>query len=82
VLLSSASHFTTQERRRVAWSRINPSTVSLLQEDMEESKKESTLFGGGFLERAAKKAGRGESPGEDDRGQAQRKSTTKAPTGP
>lgn len=55
VLLGSASHSITKERRKVAWSRINPLTVSLLQEDAEEKKKESTLFGGGFLERAAKR---------------------------
>ena len=55
VLLGSASHHITQERRKVAWSRVNPSTVSLLREDPEDGKKESTLFGGGFLERAAKR---------------------------
>jgi len=51
-LLGSTSHSITQERRKVAWSRINPSTVGLLQEEKE---KDSTLFGGGFLERAAKR---------------------------
>ena len=55
VLLGSASHSITKERRKVVWSRINPSTVSLLQEDAEENKKKSTLFGGGFLDRAAKR---------------------------
>ena len=29
-LMGSASHSITQERRKVAWFRINPSTVSLL----------------------------------------------------
>jgi len=55
VLLGSASHSITQERRKVAWSRVNPSTVDLLPEDGEEEKKETTLFGGGFLERASKR---------------------------
>jgi len=39
----------------VAWSRVNPSTVGLLKEDTEDSKKENTLFGRGFLERATKR---------------------------
>jgi len=43
-----------QERRKVAWSRVNPTTVSFLPEDEEEG-KEMTLFGGGFLERASKR---------------------------
>ena len=55
VLLSSASHSITQERQKVAWSRINPATVHLLTEDAEGEKKETTLFVGGFLERAAKR---------------------------
>ena len=56
-LLGSASHTITQERRRVAWSRVNPS-IGALPEDTEESQdkvKETTLFGGGFLERATKR---------------------------
>ena len=56
ILLGSASQSITQERRRVAWSHINPTTVDLLTEDTEgEKKEETTLFGGGFLERAAKR---------------------------
>jgi len=51
VLLGSASH---SERRKVTWSRVNPSIVDLLPEDGEEE-KESTLLGGGFLERASKR---------------------------
>ena len=54
VLVGSTSHSITQERRKVAWSRVNPTTVSLLPEDEEED-KETTLFGGGFLERASKR---------------------------
>jgi len=37
----------------VAWSRVNPSTIIFLEENPEDGKKESTLFGGGFLERLA-----------------------------
>ena len=55
VLLGSTCYSIIQERRRVVWSRINPSTVNLLQEDVEESEKESTLFEGGFLQRAVKR---------------------------
>ena len=36
----------------MAWSHVNPSTVDLLPEDVE---KETTLFDGGFLERASKR---------------------------
>ena len=55
VLLGSAAYSVKQERMKVAWSRINPSTLGLLQEDTEEDKEENTLFGSGFLERAAKR---------------------------
>ena len=55
VLLGSASHSITQERQKVAWSCINPTTVHLLTEDTKGERKETTLFGGGFLERAAKR---------------------------
>ena len=56
-LLGSASHTITQERRRVALSRIN-STIGTLPEDTEENQekvKETTLFGGGFIEKATKR---------------------------
>jgi len=54
VLLGGASHSITQERRRIAWGRVNPANV--LPDDQEESKeKEVTLFGGGFLEKATKR---------------------------
>ena len=46
VLLGSASHSITQERQKVAWSCINPTTVYLLTEDTESERKETTLFGG------------------------------------
>ena len=54
VFLGSAAYSVKQERMKVAWLKINPSTLSLLQEDSEEDKEENTLFGSGFLERAAK----------------------------
>ena len=55
VLLGSASHSITQERRKVAWSHVNPATMSAISDDVVDDKRsESTLFGGGFLERAAK----------------------------
>lgn len=54
ILLGGASHTITQERRRIAWGRVNPANT--LPEDAEEGKeKQPTLFGGGFLERAAKR---------------------------
>ena len=56
-LLGSASHTITQERRWVAWSQISPS-IGALPEDKDENLnkvKETTLFGGGFLERATKR---------------------------
>lgn len=53
VLLGSASHAISQERRKIAWSRINPQLKSLATE--EYSKRESNLFGPGFLEKASKR---------------------------
>ena len=54
VLLGGASHSITQERRRIAWGRVNPANT--LPDDTEQSEeKEVTLFGGGFLERATKR---------------------------
>ena len=50
VLLGTASHYVSQERRKVAWSRINPNLKSLASEDY--SKRESKLFG---PEKASKK---------------------------
>ena len=56
VLSGSVSHSITQERRKVALSRINPSTVNLLPDEEEgDKKKGTTLFGSGFLERASKR---------------------------
>ena len=53
VLLGSASHSISQERRKIAWSRINPQLKSLATE--EYSKRETNLFGPGFLEKASKR---------------------------
>ena len=53
VLLGSASHSITVERRKIAWSRINPSLKSLAMEQYEGRK--DNLFGPGFLEKASKK---------------------------
>ena len=55
VLLGSASHSITVERRKIAWSRINPSLKSLAMEQYEGRK--DNLFGLGFLEKASKKLG-------------------------
>ena len=53
VLLGSASHAISQERRKIAWSRINPKLKSLADEDY--GKREDSLFGPGFLYKASKK---------------------------
>ena len=53
VLLASASSSVSQERRKITWSRINPQLKSLASE--EYSKRETKLFGPGFLEKASKR---------------------------
>ena len=53
VLLGSASHLISQERRKIAWNRINPKLKALADEDYE--KRETNLFGPGFLEKASKR---------------------------
>ena len=53
VLLGSASHTVSQERRKIAWSRINPQLKSLATEEYD--KRKSNLFGPGFLEKATKR---------------------------
>ena len=53
VLLGSASHTITMERRKIAWARINPKLKSLASEEYAE--RESDLFGPGFLEKASKR---------------------------
>lgn len=53
VLVGSTYHSINVERRRTAWSRINPSLKSLAEEEYD--KREGNLFGPGFLEKASKK---------------------------
>ena len=53
VLLGSASHSISLERRKIAWARINPKLKSLASEDYKDRKDK--LFGLGFLEKASKK---------------------------
>ena len=53
VLVGSTSHAINVERRRIAWSRLNPKLKSLVSEDYE--KRETNLFGPGFLEKASKR---------------------------
>ena len=53
VLLGNASHAITLERRKVAWSRINPKLKSLATEEYQE--RDANLFGPGFLEKASKR---------------------------
>ena len=51
VLLGSASHAISQDRRKIAWTRINPKLKSLASENYDKS----NLFGPGFLEKASKR---------------------------
>lgn len=53
VLLGNASHAVSQERRKVAWAKVNPKLRSLATEDY--SKRGPNLFGPGFLEKASKR---------------------------
>jgi len=53
VLVGSASHGISQERRKIAWTRINPKLKSLAEEDY--GKREGNLFGPGFLEKASRR---------------------------
>ena len=53
VLLGTASHQISLERRKIAWGKINPKFKSLASEDYE--KREDNLFGPGFLELASKR---------------------------
>jgi len=55
ILLGSASHSITQERQRVAWARVNPSSTPPVDEKEEKKAKGTTLFHGGFLEKATKR---------------------------
>ena len=53
VLLGSSLHSISQERRKVAWAKINPKLKSLASED--HTKRDANVFGPGFLEKAAKR---------------------------
>ena len=53
VLLGSASHAIFLERRKIAWSRINPKLKSLASEDYD--KRDTNLFGPDFMEKASKR---------------------------
>ena len=50
VLLGSASHSISLERRKIAWARINPELKSVVLDYRKDK-----LFGPGFLEKASKK---------------------------
>ena len=52
VLLGSVSHQISQDRRKIAWGKINPKLKSLADE--EYAKREINLFGPGFLEMVSK----------------------------
>ena len=51
VLMGSVSNTITQERRQIAWSRLNPLIRDISTEEDTKGKKSVTLFGGGFMER-------------------------------
>ena len=51
-MLGCASHAISRERRKIAWTRINPKLKSLT---IQEYKRETNLFGPGFLEKASKR---------------------------
>jgi len=53
VILGSASHSISLERRKIAWARINPELKPLALEDYKDRKDK--LFGPGFSEKASKK---------------------------
>ena len=53
ILLGNASHAMSQERRKVAWAKVNPKLRSLATEDY--LKRGSNLFGPGFQEKASKR---------------------------
>ena len=53
VLLGSASHSISIERRKLVWAKMNPKLRSLGSE--EYSERGTDLFGPGFLEKASKR---------------------------
>ena len=54
VLLGSVSHTISLEKRKIAWARINPQLKSLASEEYYD-KRETNLFGPGFMEKASKR---------------------------
>lgn len=52
VLLGSASHTLTKEKKEVSWFRVSPMTIPPPEGKKE---KELALFSGGFLEKATKR---------------------------
>ena len=52
-IVGSTYHSINVERRRLAWTRINPSLKPLAEEKYE--KREGNLFGPTFLEKVSKK---------------------------
>ena len=56
VLLGSLANSITQERRQISlWLRLNPLIKDFYLEEEGKDKKGTTLFGGGFLEKATKR---------------------------
>ena len=53
VLLGSASHIISLERRKIAWARINPKLKSLASEEYDN--RDTNLFGPCFMGKASKR---------------------------
>jgi len=53
LMVADLSHSVSQERRQIAWSRLNPVIKDISLEDKKE--KSATLFGDSFMEKAAKR---------------------------
>ena len=53
VLLGSTSHYISQERRKIACSRVNPKLKPVALEEFAD--REDKLFGPGFLDKASKR---------------------------
>lgn len=52
-MIGSVTHAIMTERRKIAWSRINPKLKGLASEEYGD--RETNLFGPGFLEKASKR---------------------------
>jgi len=53
-MVAGLSHSITQERRQIAWSRLNPVIKDISMEDTKKEKG-ATLFGKNFMEKATKR---------------------------